>query len=180
MPAGSPGKEQFRRVIVEFRNLHILAALGISGPMGWGVLAATTIGAWWVGRRMKRKAQGAGREARAKIGGAQPAPSASQLAPSSEATAAAEGAFRRANVRVETKQPIERDDREARELLRLSQLEGRDPLQDAVAGRLALDRLDALAESDADPHQVAWADGLRRELRERFNEIAPTNFRIQT
>ena len=28
MPAGSPGKEQFRRVITEFRNLHILAALG--------------------------------------------------------------------------------------------------------------------------------------------------------
>jgi hypothetical protein len=28
MPAGSPGKEQFRRIIVEFRNLHILAALG--------------------------------------------------------------------------------------------------------------------------------------------------------
>ncbi len=28
MPAGSPGLEQFRRAIVEFRNLHILAALG--------------------------------------------------------------------------------------------------------------------------------------------------------
>ena len=28
MPAGNPGKEQFRRVITEFRNLHILAALG--------------------------------------------------------------------------------------------------------------------------------------------------------
>jgi hypothetical protein len=28
MPAGTPGKEQFRRTIVEFRNLHILAALG--------------------------------------------------------------------------------------------------------------------------------------------------------
>ncbi|MCG8451236.1 MAG: hypothetical protein MI725_16840 [Pirellulales bacterium] len=28
MPAGAPGKEQFRRAIVEFRNLHIVAALG--------------------------------------------------------------------------------------------------------------------------------------------------------
>ncbi len=28
MPAGEPGKEQFRRAIVEFRNLHIVAALG--------------------------------------------------------------------------------------------------------------------------------------------------------
>ena len=28
MPAGAPGNEQFRRAIVEFRNLHIVAALG--------------------------------------------------------------------------------------------------------------------------------------------------------
>ncbi len=28
MPAGAPGKEQFRRAMVEFRNLHIVAALG--------------------------------------------------------------------------------------------------------------------------------------------------------
>ena len=28
MPAGDPGQEQFRRAIVEFRNLHIMAALG--------------------------------------------------------------------------------------------------------------------------------------------------------
>lgn len=78
----------------------------------------------------------------------------------------------------ETVQPIERDDREARELLRLSQLEGRDPLQDAVAGRLALDRLDAIAEGDADTARVAWADELRRDLRERFNEIAPTKWEL--
>lgn len=28
MPAGDPGKEQFRRTITEFRNLHVVAALG--------------------------------------------------------------------------------------------------------------------------------------------------------
>ncbi len=28
MPAGDPGQQQFRRAIVEFRNLHIIAALG--------------------------------------------------------------------------------------------------------------------------------------------------------
>jgi hypothetical protein len=77
----------------------------------------------------------------------------------------------------ETQQPIERDDREARELLRLSQLEGRDPLQDAIAGRLALDRLDAIAESN-DSVQATWADELRRELRERFNDIAPTKWEL--
>jgi hypothetical protein len=95
-----------------------------------------------------------------------------------EATAVAEEAFQSAAPAVEIQQPVERDDREARELLRLSQLEGRDPLQDAVAGRLALDRLDSCAESDADAPRAAWADELRRELRERFNEIAPTKFQI--
>ncbi len=75
-------------------------------------------------------------------------------------------------------QPVERDLDEAGELLRLSRLEGRDPLQDAIAGRLALDRLDAIAESDRDSKEAHWADQLRRELRERFNEIAPTKFSI--
>lgn len=28
MPAGDPGQEQFRRAIVQFRNLHVMAALG--------------------------------------------------------------------------------------------------------------------------------------------------------
>ncbi|MEM8944118.1 MAG: hypothetical protein AAGD11_02965 [Planctomycetota bacterium] len=80
----------------------------------------------------------------------------------------------------EVRQPIERDDEEARQLLRLSQLEGRDPLQDAVAGRLALDRLDAIADGCADSHHANWADEMRRELRERFNEIAPTKFSVKT
>ncbi len=39
-------------------------ALGISGPAGWGLLAATGIGAWLVGRR---RARGAGRELRNRI-----------------------------------------------------------------------------------------------------------------
>jgi len=81
-----------------------------------------------------------------------------------------------ANTFREARQPIERDDREARELLRLSTAEGRDPLQDALVGRLAIDRLDTIADSDRDPQQAKWADGLRRELKERFNDIAPTKF----
>jgi len=79
----------------------------------------------------------------------------------------------------QTDQPIERDDVEARQLLRLSQLEGRDPLQDAVAGRIALDRLDATADGDHDPDRARWADELRRELRERFNDISPTKFEVK-
>jgi len=34
--------------------------LGLSGPAGWGILAATTIGGWLIGRRMKRRVRGAG------------------------------------------------------------------------------------------------------------------------
>jgi len=143
------------------------AALGISGPTGWGVIAAASVGGWLIGRRRKRKLRVASHELREKEEISELATRNSPLATPTEATAAADVSF-----------PIERDDREARELLRLSQLEGRDPLQDAVAGRLALDRLDALAEGDADPQHASWADRLRRELRERFNEIAPTKFQI--
>ncbi len=75
---------------------------------------------------------------------------------------------------VATFRPLERDLDEARQLLRLSRLEGRDPLQDEAFGRLAIDRLDADADSDRDTAKAAWADQLRRELKERFNEIAPT------
>lgn len=142
-------------------------ALGVSGPAGWAVLAGASIGSWLLGRRMKRRAA-----------------RRSKPAPPQEATAAAANGFHAAetaatfaaHVALDQRQPIERDDREARELLRLSQLEGRDPLQDALAGRLALDRLDAAAEGDADPQHARWADALRRQLRERFNEIAPTKF----
>lgn len=102
-------------------------------------------------------------------------PFANPDATSEEDSARADATFPPAAT-TEVYQPVERDDVEARQLLRLSQLEGRDPLQDAVAGRLALDRLDAIADSDRDPAQAQWADTLRRELRERFNEIAPTTF----
>jgi hypothetical protein len=149
--------------------LIAISALGISGPAGWGVIAAASVGGWLIGQRLKRRRQRVGHSPQLKSAPSSSlASQASRLTPSAEATAAAETSF-----------PIERDDREARELLRLSQLEGRDPLQDAVAGRLALDRLDALAEGDADPSQATWADRLRRELRERFNEIAPTKFQIK-
>ncbi len=141
-----------------------LAALGISGPIGWGVLGVATVGGWLIGRRRSRAKS---RESRA---GTESMALDSPLSTldSPEATAAADESF-----------PIERDDREARELLRLSQLEGRDPLPDAVAGRLALDRLDAIAEGDADSNRASWADRLRRELRERFNDIAPTKFAVK-
>jgi len=150
--------------------------LGLSGPAGWGVLVAMTVGGWAIGRRMKRPTPEVVEAACFKAKHEQP----------SEASTCKEGpaadspeTFRGSEAEwQETRQPIERDDREARQLLRLSQLEGRDPLQDAVAGRLVLDRLDATAEGDMDPQRASWADELRRELRERFNEIAPTKFTV--
>jgi len=156
-------------------------ALGVSGPVGWGVIAAGSIGGWLLGRRVKRRSRAASHELREQGIDSPLATRNSPLATRPEATAAAEQSFPGDQARgetVERRSPIERDDREARELLRLSQLEGRDPLQDAVAGRLALDRLDALAESDADSQQATWADKLRRELRDRFNDIAPTKFQV--
>ena len=153
------------------------AALGISGPVGWAILAAASVGGGLLGRLFRKRSRVASHELRA--GNPALETRNSRPATSQEATAAAAQSFRSAAaVSVDEQQPIERDDREARELLRLSQLEGRDPLQDALAGRLALDRLDALAESDADPHRARLADDLRRELRERFNEIAPTKFQV--
>ena len=34
--------------------------LGLSGPAGWGVIAAASVGGWLIGQRMKRKLSGAG------------------------------------------------------------------------------------------------------------------------
>jgi S1-C subfamily serine protease len=143
-------------------------AIGLTGPAGLAVVAGATVAGWLVGRRIRRRANRRG-EARAE------GLSRSEV-PSKEATAAAADSFRDVRSVTESNQPIERDDVETRQLLRLSQLEGRDPLQDAVAGRIALDRLDAIAESDQDANRATWADELRRELRERFNDIAPAKF----
>jgi hypothetical protein len=142
--------------------------LGISGPIGWGIIAASTVGGWLVGRRIKRRTSRAARTIEHHQANGRSASSDSPSGSIAEATAAAEASF-----------PVERDDREARELLRLSQLEGRDPLQDALAGRLALDRLDALAEGDRDSPQATWADQLRRELRDQFNVIAPAKMQLR-
>ncbi len=79
----------------------------------------------------------------------------------------------------EEQAPVDRDLREGRELLRLHALEGRDPLQDAIAGRLMRSRLDAFAESKSDPAKATWADELRREIDQRFNEVAPTKFTVK-
>ncbi|QDT01284.1 S1 family peptidase [Adhaeretor mobilis] len=149
--------------------------------VGWAAIAAGTLGGWWLGcRRKRRESRAAGfglrgwRSRRAMSSNAREGMKLVGDQESREATAAAEASFPEQSHEIETASPIERDDREARQLLRLSQLEGRDPLQDALAGRLALDRLDEIAESNVE--HANFADDLRRELRERFNDVAPTQF----
>jgi S1-C subfamily serine protease len=155
-----------------------LPALGVTGPAGLAAVIALSVGGTLLARRLRRRGKVRGSRSEKAAAAVPLAPHSSPLAPLPESPPR-DATFRSA-VRIETHAPIERDDREARELLRLSQLEGRDPLQDALAGRLALDRLDAVADSDADPDRAALADELRRELRERFNEIAPTKFEVRS
>ena len=143
-----------------------VTALGISGPAGWGLVAASGVAGWLIKRQLGRRRRSEAGDER----GENPSPPTS---PQREEGGRAAGRFRQSK---EIHQPVERDLDEARQLLQLSRSEGRDPLQDAIVGRLALDRLDTLAERDSQPDQARFADQLRRELRERFNDIAPTKF----
>lgn len=68
-------------------------------------------------------------------------------------------------------QSPQRDTTEAKQLLRLAELEGRDPLHDAIVGRVAYDELDALIERDGPDAQFATT--LKRTLEDRFNDIVP-------
>ncbi|MCH8841261.1 MAG: trypsin-like peptidase domain-containing protein [Planctomycetes bacterium] len=144
-----------------------VSLLGLGGPLGWLVLVGGTVGGGIIGWALRRRVRG--RRGDPFPNGGPDAVSNTLRDDVAETLGAAGSAA--------TFQPTPRDDHETRQLLQLSRLEGRDPLQDATVGRLALDRLDEIADSErSDPDHKTWADRLRRELRERFNEIAPTNF----
>lgn len=64
-----------------------------------------------------------------------------------------------------------RDDTEARQLLRLGKLEGRDPIHDALVGQMVYDELDRDIERGED--NAGFATKLKRRLEDRFNEIVP-------
>jgi hypothetical protein len=67
-----------------------------------------------------------------------------------------------------------RDDEEARQLLQLSMLEGRNPLHDAIIGRFAFDELDRVIDgSDEWPDARDYAKKLKAILENKFNEMAP-------
>lgn len=64
-----------------------------------------------------------------------------------------------------------RDTTEAKQFLRLAQLEGRDPLHDALVGRFAIDELEMMIERDGP--DAAFATDLKRTLEDRFNDMVP-------
>ncbi len=66
---------------------------------------------------------------------------------------------------------LPRDDTEAIQLLRLSQLEGRDAIHDAIIGRFTFDEIQTIVEKNGPAAE--WAADLRRKLEQRFNEVVP-------
>lgn len=68
---------------------------------------------------------------------------------------------------------IARDDEEAKQLLQLSQLEGRSPVHDAIVGRFAFDILDRIIEHHPDGPEAGFARSIRSQLEDRFNQVAP-------
>jgi len=67
---------------------------------------------------------------------------------------------------------VPRDLGEAKEYLRLAQLEGRSPVLDALVGRVALDKLDTAIQQSAGP-AGDWARQFKRDLLSRTNAMAP-------
>lgn len=125
------------------------AAPWILGILGVSTGAAVPIGGAWLAVKAASALLAARRRRRAKGGQAAPAE------PFSAATC------------------WPRDTTEAKQLLRLSQREGRAPLLDALFGRLADDELANIVDGSADQSEKNWAAQLKAKLTERFNEMAP-------
>ena len=121
----------------------ILAGLGWTGPPALAAVAGLKVLSVLIRRRRRKRGSGEAVDA------------ASEFPPS------------------EPVGSIPRDDTEARQILQLSRLEGRSPLHDALIGRIAFDELDKTIDSKPDGSEADWARKLRRQLEDRFNEMAP-------
>jgi len=133
------------------------AGTAVLGPFG----AVAGVAGFVISRRAKKKLAAKLRPAEAGGVASQPA-----------------GTFRRFAEESRTvNKPIERDDAEAVQLLRLSRLEGRDPLQDANLGRVIRTELEQIAEgSHTNQEHRRWAESVLINADRRFNTIAPTKF----
>ena len=152
-------------------------ALGISGPVGWGILAATTVASWAIGRHVKRRDRTTlgGRFRECKHGAhvalrspprrrppQRSAPFALPPQASNSDSPSSATIVKLANFY---------DFRSSRDVIRY-----KTRLQDGLhsTGSTRLPTATLIRSTRA------WADDLRRELRERFNEIAPTKFELST
>ncbi len=126
-----------------------LTALGWSGPPSLAAIAGLWVFRWWLKRRRSPR-----------VTASPPHPVTPSPPP-----APTEGPA------VDFPRNPPRDTTEAEEFLRLSTLEGRDPIHDALVGRFALDELDTQIEQDGD--SGAWAVQLKRTLEDRFNGMVP-------
>ena len=138
-----------------------LAPAAIGGPAGVaGIIGWTALSALW--RRRKRKA---GQERQP---GYDPPATHSETKPTPPP--APPEPPRRKPFREDIRLP--REEQEAVELLQLSQAEGRDPLHDALIGRLAFDELDNEIEGGTNG-RAEWARELKTKLEGKFNKIMP-------
>ena len=122
----------------------VLAALGWTGPPAIAAIVALRLASGLIRRRRRKRAESGG------------------------AAGAAAGFFHKSGVGT-----IPRDDQEAAQFLRLSQLEGRSPLHDALVGRIALDEIQNTMDAKPDGPEVEWARTLKQKLEDRFNQMAP-------
>ena len=68
---------------------------------------------------------------------------------------------------------IARDDEEAKQLLQLSQLEGRSPVHDAIIGRFTFDTIEMYLNQQPTGPAADALRKLRFQIESRFNEVAP-------
>ena len=68
---------------------------------------------------------------------------------------------------------IARDDEEAKQLLQLSQLEGRSPVHDAIIGRFTFDTIEKFLDQQSTGPAADALRKLRFQIESRFNEVAP-------
>lgn len=139
-----PVKAGFWALFGKAFGVSAVTAAGVTTG-GAGSVAASLL-FWYMGRRRKRKGKGAAGIPAAPFHPPAVAPAPPELHP--------------------------RDETEAREILQLSQLEGRSPVLDGLIGRLTLDGLQEIIDGQ-DKTKAAFAHQFRTGLVDQVNNMVP-------
>lgn len=141
----------------------VLTALGWSGPPSIAALLALKTATWAVRRRKKKRSETTPKSSTVKSQEPEPEPESQDgvVADAADKFPPEIGS-------------IPRDDTEAIQFLRLSQMEGRSPVHDALVGRIAFDELQNTIDHEPAGPEAVWAQSLKDTLLTRFNEMAPT------